>query len=92
MVVRICKVFFFVFTIAYLLSLMVWLTGTFGWFGQEKDPLSAVFLVPLGLPWNRLVDLLPEVMWPWAAAAAPGVNMIVLAMICSSLKRRAGRT
>lgn len=92
MISSICKIVLFIFTLAYLVSLMVLLTGTFGWFGQEKDPLSAVFLVPLGLPWNQLVDLLPEFMWPWAAAAAPVVNMIILAIICSSLERRAGRT
>ena len=36
------------------------LIGTFGLFGQEKDPLSAVFLIPLGLPWFIWVDGFPE--------------------------------
>ena len=34
------------------------LIGIFGWFGQEKDPLSGVFLLPLGLPWNLIADKL----------------------------------
>lgn len=40
--------------VLYLTALFLWAIGTFGWFGQEKDPLSGVFLIPLGLPWNRL--------------------------------------
>jgi len=36
------------------------LIGTFGLFGQEKDPLSAVFLIPLGLPWFIWVVGFPE--------------------------------
>ncbi len=40
--------------VLYLIALFLWAIGTFGWLGQEKDPLSGVFLIPLGLPWNRL--------------------------------------
>lgn len=70
------------FAVLYLLALMFFLVGTFGLFGQTRDPLSGVFLVPLGWPWNRLVDLAPQPAWPWLAALAPLLNLGLLAVLC----------
>lgn len=39
---------------AYLLALLAWGAGMFGWFGVEQDPLSAVGLVFLGQPCGSL--------------------------------------
>lgn len=68
---------FFIFTGLYLAALALLGIGTFGLFGQEQDPLSGVFLLPLGLPWNLLAD--------WAglegaaiAIAAPLINVAIL--------------
>ncbi|WP_245829303.1 hypothetical protein [Novosphingobium mathurense] len=47
-----------IFLALYAFALLIFLIGTFGWFGQETDPLSGVFLIPLGLPWNLLGDRL----------------------------------
>ncbi|KLE34152.1 hypothetical protein [Aurantiacibacter luteus] len=47
-----------VFVALYIVALFLLAVGTFGWFGQERDPLSAVFLLPLGLPWNLIADRL----------------------------------
>lgn len=33
-------------------------------FGAEKDPLSGVFLIPLGLPWNVMLTGAAEVFLP----------------------------
>lgn len=52
-----------------MLAALLLLIGLRGWFGQEQDPLSAVFLFPLGLPWNLIAD--------WAGIA--GVGTLVLA-------------
>lgn len=49
---------FIVFVVLYAIALLLMAIGTFGWFGQEKDPLSGVFLMPLGLPWSLLADRL----------------------------------
>ena len=49
---------FLIFFSLYLIALLLLAIGTFGWFGQEQDPLSAAFLLPLGLPWNILADRL----------------------------------
>ena len=45
-----------IFVALYAIALLLLAIGTFGWFGQERDPLSGVFLMPLGLPWNILAD------------------------------------
>jgi hypothetical protein len=47
---------FGVFLTLYLIAFFLYLIGTFGWFGQARDPLSGVFLMPLGLPWNLIAD------------------------------------
>ena len=62
----------------YAVALVLFLIGTFGLFGSDQGPLAGVFLVPLGLPWIRFVDLFPEPLWPWLGAASPLVNMLLL--------------
>ncbi len=71
-----------VIAVLYLLALLMWAVGTFGWFGQEPDPLSAVFLIPLGLPWNRLGEGL------LVALLAPAVNVAILVALSRWLARR----
>ncbi|MCA0902848.1 hypothetical protein [Qipengyuania aquimaris] len=68
---------FIVFTALYAIALFLLTVGTFGWFGQEQDPLSGVFLMPLGLPWNILADRL-GLMGPWVAILAPAINAGIL--------------
>ena len=68
---------FLVFVGLYLVALLLLAVGTFGWFGQEQDPLSAVFLVPLGLPWNVLADR-AGLNGPLVAILAPLLNAGIL--------------
>lgn len=68
--------------VLYLLALAIFLIGTFGLFGKTADPLSGVFLIPLGLPWNRLIDWFPEPVWPWLAAGAPLINIGLVWILC----------
>jgi hypothetical protein len=79
---RICRIVFTLLVLAYVLALGIFLIGTFGLLGQDRDPLSGVFLVPLGLPWNMLIDLTPERLWPWLAALAPALNLAILWRLC----------
>ena len=72
---------------AYLLALGLLAIGTFGLFGQEPDPLAAIPVVVLGLPWNRLVDLTPERWWPWLAAMAPLMNLLLIVAVCRGVRR-----
>lgn len=68
---------FLVFVALYLIALALLAIGTLGWFGQERDPLSAVFLLPLGLPWNILSDKL-GVNGTVATLVAPSINAAIL--------------
>lgn len=68
---------FFIFVALYLWALGIMAIGTFGLFGEERDPLSGVFLMPLGLPWNLLGDRL-GLGGIWLALAAPAINAAIL--------------
>ncbi len=61
----------------YAVAVLLMLVGTFGWFGQEEDPLSAVFLMPLGFPWNLLADKI-GLANIWIALLAPAVNLGII--------------
>lgn len=74
--------------VLYLFALALLLIGTFGLFGQEQDPLSGIFLIPLGLPWVIWLDGLPDAVLPWLAALAPLLNLAILMVICRLLNRR----
>lgn len=83
-----CKLVLIGFGLAYVVALALLAVGTFGLFGAERDPLSAVFLIPLGLPWNLLSGSLPDG-WIRALAAtlAPLLNLALLAGICRYVQR-----
>ncbi len=82
---RTCRILLIAFTALYAVALALLAIGTFGLFGQEQDPLSGVFLIPLGLPWNLWLDGLSEPLLPWLAALAPMVNLVVLAVLCRAI-------
>jgi hypothetical protein len=89
---RTCKWILGVFALLYLAALALFAIGSLGLFGSERDPLAAVFLMPLGLPWNLLSDPLPEALYPWLGAGAPLVNLLLLWIICRGIAARgAGR-
>lgn len=71
------KWLFVVFVVLYALAVFLLAVGTFGWFGQEQDPLSGVFLMPLGLPWNILGDRL-GLGGPLLAILSPAINAAIL--------------
>lgn len=85
----ICNWVFWIFLILYVTALFLFLIGTFGLFGQERDPLAAVFLVPLGLPWNQFLDALGDSARPWAAAASPALNLVILRLVCTRMSASA---
>ena len=69
-----------IFVVLYVVALSLLAIGTFGWFGQEQDPLAGVFLMPLGLPWNLIADRLGAV-GIWTALLAPLVNIAILYLL-----------
>lgn len=69
---------FWIVLVAYLAALALFLVGTFGLFGQEADPLSGIFLLPLGFPWFLIGDVFADSVKPWIAALAPLVNLAII--------------
>lgn len=68
---------FLIFVGLYIAALVLLAVGTFAIFGAEEDPLSAIFLLPLGLPWNIFVDKLGADGWIFPVAA-PALNAAIL--------------
>ena len=73
--------------VLYLVALALLLIGTFGLFGQERDPLAGVFLIPLALPWILWLDWASDALRPWLAAVAPMLNLAILAVLCRLVRR-----
>ena len=82
-----CRWFVRVFAALYVMALGLLAIGTWGLFGQERDPLSGVFVVLLGLPWHRFIGGMPDGILPWLAAVAPLLNLVILAFICRFFTR-----
>jgi hypothetical protein len=79
---RVCRWVVAGFACAYVVALAIYLTAVFGLFGQPRDPLGVVYLLPLGLPWNLLLENAAERLRPWLAALAPTINLVLLAGLC----------
>ena len=71
------KWLFWIFAVLFLIALSLFLVGVFGWFGQEQDPLSGIFLVPLGMPWNIIADRL-GLAGVTAGIVSPLINLAIL--------------
>ena len=85
---RVCRVTVFVLAGLYILALALFAIGTLGLFGSERDPLAAVFLVPLGLPWNLMLEVFPDPALPWLAGSAPLANLFLLMLVCRLIRPR----
>jgi hypothetical protein len=79
---------FWIFAVLYVIALLLFLIGASGLFGQERDPLSGVFLLPLGYPWIRLADGVGEAVRPWVLALAPLINLAILQWLAGLPARR----
>jgi len=77
-----CRIIPLVFALFYLVAIAILAIGTFGLFGQERDPLSAIYLIPLGLPWVHFIDVSPEWFLPWFGVFAPLLNLLLLTLLC----------
>lgn len=75
----------------YLAALALLLIGTFGLFGQERDPLAGVFLLPLGLPWSLWTGGLSDNLRPLAATISPLLNIAILVASCRLLMHGSDR-
>ncbi len=64
--------------LAYVCAAAIFVTGTLGLFGQSKDPISGIFLLPLGLPWNLTSQFFAESLDQWIVIFAPLINLLIL--------------
>ena len=71
------KYAFALFCFIYLLALIMFLVGTYGWLGQDRDPLSGIYLLPLGLPWNIIGEKIGFVS-VWLGVLTPLLNGAIL--------------
>lgn len=81
-----CSLIFKGFVGLYIFAFLIYLIGTFGWFGADEDPLSGVFLIILGQPWTQFVDLLPRSLALAGAILAPAVNAGLIYAICRAFR------
>ena len=77
-----CRLATALLALLYVVALAIWQIGRYGLFGQERDPLAAVYLIMLGMPWVRAADMAGEAMAPMLAALAPLVNILIVAVLC----------
>ena len=84
----VCKWIVRIAGVLYLVALALLLIATFGLFGQERDPLSGIFLMPLGLPWVLWLDGVSDALRLWLAILAPLLNLAILAALCRALSGR----
>lgn len=79
---------FWLLLVLYVTALFLFAVGTLGWFGQEKEPLAGVFLIPLGLPWVRFLDGFSEGARPWLATLSPALNLLIIGVLMPLAKRK----
>jgi len=68
---------FWIFLVFSAVALALFGIATFGLFGQERDPLGGLFLLPLGLPWNMASGLFGSASGVFAALA-PCINLALI--------------
>jgi hypothetical protein len=85
----ICRIVLGILALAYLLALVVFAVGTFGWFGADRDPLSGAYLIVLGMPWVLLPfdAVVGEAGLPVVGILAPLINLAILWALCRRLGR-----
>lgn len=86
-IANILRTLMWLMVIGYLLALAAFAVGTFGLFGADRDPLSGILLIPIGLPWIMLAADLPETVRFWAAILSPLLNIGILMFLVNLLVR-----
>lgn len=82
---RLLDVLFWGLIALYTLALLVLAVGLLG---AEKEPLSAVYVVILGLPWTRAIEGVPGWALPWLTTLAPLLNIALLGWLRRVAKHR----
>ena len=83
-----CRWVFRLFVLLYLVAFGLFLVGNLGLFGSDSGPLAGIFLIPLGLPWNLLLDSFSGDGLARIGLLAPLANIILLGAACRWLNVR----
>ncbi len=75
-----------IFGVAYLAALGLFAISFWGLLGQSEDPLGGVFLLPLGLPWNLMLDRMTG-MSTTALLVAPALTLAILIFLARRSRR-----
>ncbi|WP_380052472.1 hypothetical protein ACFE33_08930 [Falsihalocynthiibacter sp. SS001] len=81
------RILFWALVIGYVAALILLAIGMFGLLGQEKDPLSAVFLIPLGLPWNMFMEGAPDSVLIGVGLFSPLINIAIIGWLARRLDK-----
>jgi hypothetical protein len=81
---RLCRWLLTGFLLLYVAALVLFVIGHFGLFGSQPGPLSGIFLVPLGVPWIYLANVVPitESGLIWVGLLSPLINLVLIYSIC----------
>ncbi len=85
---KFCRKVTVLLTVLYLLALALFGISYFELFGQQGDPLSAVFLVLLGTPWTQMIQLGTDPQKLALVILAPVVNLAILWVACGLFRHR----
>lgn len=83
----VCRLVLIGFAVLWLLAAFVLVVGTFGRFGETRDPLSGVFLILIGSPWVQMASQ-AGLASPLLALLAPGLNFLLILWACRRFGRR----
>lgn len=87
----ICKWFTAALLIIYILALAIGLISSFGWFGQDRDPLAWVFVIILRLPLVTWIGGSADPMRLGLAASTPLLNPATVRLIYRLRFARSGK-
>lgn len=75
------------FVALWMVSLALLAIGTYGWLGQEPDPLAGIFVILLGSPWVQLAAK-TGLSGPLVAILSPAITLMMLMGFCRIFVRR----
>lgn len=89
---RIARILAAVYIAGCLLALALMAIGTFGLFGAEPDPISAVYAILLAMPWSLALSYLNAPIAAFAVLlSGMALNLIIIMAIGRAIARFGAR-
>lgn len=84
---KFCKFVIGLLFFFYLIALGIFAVLKWGLFGVTTDPLAGLFLAPMGLPWNVLVDVESLNLRILIGVLSPMINLAIVYLLCRAFRR-----